>query len=112
MTIQYAAGPERKKLAAAAAAILCTKSTYAGMPSAAYVVGSYSISKKWALTGPDDRGLVAELREQGFEPVEESYDSDDAEPEAEASQPQSDRLTIEVPIDSRLKLYTTGSAGR
>jgi len=75
MTIQYAAGPERKKLAAAAAAILGTKSTYAGMPSAAYIVDDFSISKEWALTGPDDRDLVAALRKQGFEPVEESYDT-------------------------------------
>ena len=100
MTIQYAAGPERKKLVAAAAAILGTKSTYAGMPSAAYIVDDFSISKEWALTGPDDRDLVAALLMQGFEPVEESYDSDDAEPEAGVSQPQPDRLTIEIPIDS------------
>jgi len=75
MTIQYAAGPERKKLAAAAATILGTKSIYAGMPSAAYIAGSYSLSKEWSLTGPDDRGLVSALAEQGFEPVEEAYDT-------------------------------------
>ena len=100
MTIQCAAGPERKKLAAALAAILGTKSTYAAAPTMAYIAGEYTITREGALVGPDDRDLVAALREQGFEPVEESYDSEPTEPEAEASQPQSDRLTIEVPIDS------------
>ena len=92
MTIQYTAGPERKKLAAAAAAHLGTKSIYAGMPSARHDLGAYSLSREWSLTGPDDRGLVAALAQQGFIPTEESYDSEDVQSK------QPDRLTIEVPI--------------
>jgi len=95
MHIQYAAGPERKKLAAAAAEHLGTKSRYAGMPTAQYDVGEYIISKEGTLTGPDDRDLVAALTQQGFEPMEEAYDAEPAEVEAEP-----DRLTIEIPIDS------------
>ena len=101
MIIQYKAGPERKRLAAAATEILGTKSTYAGMPTAAFILGSYSLSRGWTLTGPDDRSLVAQLAQQGFEPMEETYDAEPAEPEdkpeADPSAAQ-DRLTIEVPF--------------
>ena len=90
MTIQYTAGPERKKLAAAVAEATGTKSAYAGMPSARYDAGAYMITREGALTGPDDRDLVAALRQLGFEPEEETYDTKPEQP---------DRLTIEVPLD-------------
>ena len=99
MTIQYPAGPERKKLAAAAAKYLGASIRYAGMPSAAYILGLYTLSKDWLLTGPDDRTLVEALRQQGFVPTEEAYDDQPeaaAEPEAEEIE-QTDRLTISVP---------------
>jgi hypothetical protein len=96
MKIQYAAGPDRKRLAAAAAEILGTKSTYAGMPSAAYIVGKHTITRECTLTGPDDHGLIVALRQQGFEPVEEAYGTGPTEPE----DAQPDRLTIDVPIGS------------
>ena len=99
MTIQYTTGPERKKLAAAAAAILGTKSRYANAPTMAYIAGEYTITREGALVGPDDRDLVASLAQQGFEPVEEAYDAEHAEQEANTTQPLTDRLTIEVPID-------------
>ena len=99
MTIQFSPGRERKKLAAAVAVHLGTKSTYAGMPSAAYIVGSYTLTRESALIGPDDRDLVAALTRQGFEPVEEAYDAEPAGPEGEAARPQPDRLAIEVAID-------------
>jgi len=62
-------------------------------------VGPYTITREWALTGPDDRALVEALREQGFEPTEEDYDAEPAEQAAEAARPQSDRQTIEVAVD-------------
>jgi len=66
MHVQYTAGPERKQLVTACAATLITKSTYAGMPSAAYIVGEYTITREGALTGPDNRDLAEALRQQGF----------------------------------------------
>ena len=54
MTIQYPAGSERKKLAAAVAEQLGTKATYAGAPTMAYIAGEgYTLSREWLLTGPD-----------------------------------------------------------
>jgi len=90
MTIQFAPGQERKRLAAAVATHLGTKSTYAGMPSAAYIAGLYTLTRESALAGPDDRGLVEALVRQGFEPEEESYDANPELP---------DRLSIEIPVD-------------
>ena len=102
MTIHYAIRQERKKLVAAAANLLCAKSTYAGAPSLAYIVGEYTISRDGTLSGPDNRELVEALAHQGFEPTEEDYDVDtaerEAEPEAETPTEQN-RLIIEVPID-------------
>jgi len=86
MTIQYAAGPERKRLAAAAAEHLGTKSRYAAAPTMNYVVGPFTLSREWALTGPDDRDLVAALAERGFVATEEAYDAAHG------------RLTVEVPV--------------
>jgi len=94
MTIQYATGPQRKKLATAAATFLGAKSRYENAPTMAYTVGEYTITREGALVGPDDRDLIASLAQQGFEPMEEVYD---AEPVEQASMP--DRLTIEVAID-------------
>ena len=94
MTIQYTPGSERKKLAAALAKATGITSCYAGAPTMAYIVGDYTISRDGTLTGPDNRELIAALRQQGFEPAEETYDSDNAQPE----QPEPDKLTIEVPI--------------
>ena len=93
MTIQYPAGSERKKLAAAVAEQLGTKATYAGAPTMAYIAGEgYTISREWALTGPNNRELIDALGQQGFIPVEESYDNEEVQPK------QPDRLTIEIPI--------------
>ena len=90
MRIQYQAGPERKKLAAAVAEQVGAKAVYAGAPTMAYIVGDYTVSRDGALIGPDDLGLVEALRQQGFEPTEEVYDDAPGQP---------DRLTIEVSID-------------
>jgi hypothetical protein len=87
MTIQYTAGSERKKLVAAVAGQIGAEATYAGMPTAQYDVGSYIISRESALTGPDNRDLIDALRQQGFLPTKETYDTE-----------PSNKLTIEVPI--------------
>ena len=94
MTIHYAPGPERKQLAAALAKATGTTPNYAGAPTMAYNIGDYTISRDGTLTGPDDRELIAALRQQGFEPVEETFDSNDAQTEQQGP----DKLIIEVPI--------------
>ena len=100
MTIHYAITQKRKKLVAAVANFFCTKSTYAGAPSLAYIVGDYTISREGTLSGPDNRELVEALTRQGFEAVEETYDADtviaEVEPEALI---ETRCLTIKVPID-------------
>ena len=50
--------------------------------------------------GPDYRELIAELRQQDFEPTAEAYDNDDPQPE----QLEPDKLTIEVPIGENWSL--------
>ncbi len=92
MRIQYTPGPERKKLAAALAEQVGAAAVYAGMPSANYLAGSYTIARDGALAGPDNREMVDALRRQGFGPMKETYDSDFAQPA------QPGRLTIEVRI--------------
>ena len=100
MTIQYTPGPERKKLAAALAKATGTTSCYAGAPTMVYIVGDYAISRDGILMGPDYRELIAELRQQDFEPTAEAYDNDDPQPE----QLEPDKLTIEVPIGENWSL--------
>jgi hypothetical protein len=98
MRIKYPAEADRKKLVVAAAEQLGEKPVYAGAPSLNYIVGSYAIACDRTLAGPDDRGLVVALREQGYEPVEETYEAEFVEPEAvEAERPG--RLAIEVSVD-------------
>ena len=95
MRIKYPAETDRKKLAVAAAEHLGEKPVYAGAPMMNYIVGAYDVACDRTLTGPDDRNLVAALRQQGYEPVEETYETEPVELQAEP-----ERLTIEIPIDS------------
>jgi hypothetical protein len=99
MRIKYPAETDRKKLVVAAAEQLGEKPVYAGAPTLNYILGAYTVACDRTLAGPDDRDLVAALRELGYEPEEETYDTEPAEPMA-AEPAQPDRLTIDVPIDS------------
>jgi len=76
MNIRYnVTGKDRKALVAAIGASLKETTTYCGAPSFAYEVGNYKIDRDGTLTGPDNRMLIAVLRErQGYEPVAEEYD--------------------------------------
>ena len=79
-------GERRKSLAGAVSSALNAPTQYLGMPSAAYQIGDYTLSKTGELTGPDDRELVAALRAaHGFEPVGEAYDG--AEPDVDPHHP-------------------------
>jgi hypothetical protein len=77
MNIRYnITGKDRKNLVAAIGEALKEATTYCGAPSFAYEVGTdYRIDRDGTLTGPDNRMLIAYLRERcGFEPTSEDYE--------------------------------------
>lgn len=79
-------GERRKSLAGAVSSALNAPTQYLGMPSAAYQIGGYTLSKTGELTGPDDRDLVMTLRAaHGFEPIGEEYDG--TEPDVDPHHP-------------------------
>ena len=115
MKINYnVTGSERKSLVAAISQELNNPSKYLGAPTFAYEVGGYHIDKTGTLTGEDNSGLIADLCGlHSFKAVTEEYDSPTAEP-ADATDPypsgsmdswyapgrvETDRLTIEYPLD-------------
>ncbi len=99
MKISYnVTGMARKSLVGAISQELNFPSKYLGMPSAAYEIGCYNIDKNGTVTGEDNRELINILRDtHGFVPVSEEYDTTDAEPLAEITEP--DNLIIEMPIE-------------
>ena len=66
MRIKYHRDADRKKLVVAAAEQLGVSPTYAGAPTMNYIVGAYTVACDRTLAGPDDRELVAALRQQGY----------------------------------------------
>lgn len=95
-------GDRRKSLAGAVSSALNAPTKYLGMPSAAYQIGDYTLSKTGELTGPDDRELVAALRAaHGFEPVGEEYDG--AEPDIDPHNPGRCADPAELPTAEMLK---------
>ena len=84
MTLNFnLSGADRKPLVKAVSQILDIPAVYLKVPTCAYQVGEYNISKDGALAGPDNRQLVAALEEQGFSPASSEYDAAEVnEPEA------------------------------
>ena len=70
-------GSQRKALVAAISQKLNTPTKYLGMPSAAYEVGEYTITKTGELIGPDNLDLEDALHQQGFNAEEREYDEPD-----------------------------------
>jgi len=70
-------GAPRKSLVAAVSQHLNTPAKYLGMPSAAYEVGGYTITKTGELIGPDNLDLEDALQQQGFNAEEREYDEPD-----------------------------------
>jgi hypothetical protein len=69
-------GAERKTLVGAISSELNLPTRYLGMPTAAYMIGEYTIDKTGVVTGPDNRDLVADLQGlHSFIPVTEAYDT-------------------------------------
>ena len=77
MKINYnVTGAERKSLVAAVSQELNATAKYLGMPSAAYEVGGYTVTKTGELIGEDNRELVADLCGlHSFRAVSEEYDT-------------------------------------
>jgi hypothetical protein len=95
-------GERRKSLAGAVSSALNAPTQYLGMPSAAYQIGDYTLSKTGELTGPDDRELVAALRAaHGFEPVGAEYDG--AEPDIDPHNPGRCADPAKLPTAEMLK---------
>ena len=72
-------GKPRKQLITALGIIVNDTHHYSGAPKFEYSVGPYMVDRAGALTGPDNRELVAALAEQGFVPEEETYDVPEVE---------------------------------
>ena len=104
MRIKYQPGLDRKKLVVAAAEQLGEKPVNAGAPMMNYIVGAYDVACDRILAGPDNRKLVEALRQQGYEPVEETYDAEPAVPEAaEVEQPgrmSVDMILVDYPAEA------------
>ena len=69
MTVQQKfaeAGGSRKAMVAAIAEITGEKPRYLGMPSQAFEIGRYSVSKEGMLCGPDCNDLIQQLIKRGF----------------------------------------------
>jgi len=84
-------GTERKKLAGAISEILNTSTKYLGAPTFGYEIGNYTIDKNGTVTGEYNLSLLEGLAGRGFEPDT-----------ATTEEPRSDRLAIEIPLDSFL----------
>lgn len=100
MEIDYGkTGPERKKLVKAIEEITRAKATYAGVPSCAYRVLDYQISKDGVLSWPDDTNngnqdlLISRLEEAGFISRNQRH--------AEKNEIDNEKtgLTISIPLD-------------
>jgi hypothetical protein len=69
-------GDARKSLVGTISQILNTPTLYLGAPSFAYEVGpDYRIDKTGTVTGPDNHGLEAALKDMGFEAEVSEYDN-------------------------------------
>jgi hypothetical protein len=103
---------ERKTLVKAIALQTGLKAKYLGVPSLAYQIGDLHIAKDSTITGPDDRALIAALRDlHSFVPASEEYDASAEEetPETEPveaeeapefpTEPELDLVVIEIPLE-------------
>ena len=109
-------GAPRKSLVAAVSQHLNTPAKYLGMPSTAYEVGGYTITKTGELIGPDNLDLEDALQQQGFNAEEREYDEPDTyesglggigateiidlrDCETADNDAEKGTLTIEIPIE-------------
>ena len=83
MKIDYSVtGAKRKELAGAIAQELNMTAKYLGAPTFGYEAGDYLIDKNGTVTGPDNRGLIADLQGlHSFTPSAEEYSEPGEAPE-------------------------------
>jgi hypothetical protein len=113
MKINYnLTGTERKALVGAISSELNVPAKYLGMPTAAYWIDDFEITKTGELIGPDNRELVADLQnEHGFTAASEDYDElpieadggelaiiDGSDEISTGATGESDQLIIEMPL--------------
>lgn len=117
MKISYnLTGAKRKELVTAIAKELNLQAKYCGAPTFAYEIGDLHIDKDGTVTGPDDRGLIADLDGvYGMKAVEAAFDQEkqttalieiptqaeeeQAQPEEEQEQPEEELLPEETQTD-------------
>ena len=108
-----ASGTDRKKLVEAISKELNIKAKYLGMPSAAYEIGSYTVSKDGCLSFDDGTDIAESSRVidacvmAGFEPEEWAQNTKTDAPEAEQPKEAEETadsedlgLTVAMPRDS------------
>ena len=59
-------GPDRKTLVAVISTITGIDAKYLGMPSQAFKIGDYTVSKEGTLIGPESPALIETLAAKGF----------------------------------------------
>lgn len=115
------AGDQRKKLVKAIENNLGIKAKYLGMPTAAYQIGEYTVTRDGALTWNETSDVDQTVSEQtsnmidacvmeGFEPEEwesvreqeiksKEQEGENAEQETEIQQEEETGLTVQMPLD-------------
>jgi len=111
MNINYnVTGSERKRLVSVITRVTGEKATYEGVPSMAYLVGGFTVSRDGALSWDDTVDndavlrVVRMLEAEGFQPEEpinlpEEAESSPSTGEDPASEDPSEGLTISLPMD-------------
>lgn len=91
-------GKERKALVKAVSEITETPAKYLGMPSMAYQIGRYQISKDGTLTGVDGEGIIEELKERGFvtEGTQETTEQTPSEETQETTEQATEKPSAET----------------
>ncbi|MCW6662761.1 hypothetical protein NHG23_02525 [Aerococcaceae bacterium NML190073] len=109
----HVSGTDRKKMVEAISKELNTKAKYLGMPSVAYQIGSYTVSKDGSLSFEDDIDLsessavIDACVMAGFEPEEWAQNTEADAPEAELPKEAEETadsedlgLTVALPRDT------------
>ena len=97
MKISYnLTGEARKNLVKAISTELNTETHYCGAPTFNYTIGDYTIDKNGTVSGPDDRGLIADLEGlYSLIPAEKTYDTEKGAPQPESEDALEPRYTDE-----------------
>ena len=97
MKISYnLTGEARKNLVKAISTELNTETHYCGAPTFNYTIGDYTIDKTGTVSGPDDRGLIADLEGlYSLIPTEKTYDTEKGAPQPESEDAHEPRYTEE-----------------